>query len=152
MKYDVTIKTIPERYAATVQMVVPHYEDEGKLWGMMAECKTPLIPADPCLAAAEFLDKEYKEENVEIKVWMTVKGTYEDTEHVKFKTLPAVKVASCIIKGSYDQMGDATATVASWINGNGYEVNGPMFNIYHVSPAQTQNPEEYVTEVCFPIG
>ena len=99
-----------------------------------------------------FLDKEYKEENVEIKVWMTVKGTYEDTEHVKFKTLPAVKVASCIIKGSYDQMGDATATVASWINGNGYEVNGPMFNIYHVSPAQTQNPEEYVTEVCFPIG
>ena len=99
-----------------------------------------------------FLDKEYKEENVEIKVWMTVKGTYEDTEHMKFKTLPAVKVASCIIKGSYDQMGDATATVASWINGNGYEVNGPMFNIYHVSPAQTQNPEEYVTEVCFPIG
>ena len=152
MKYDVTIKTIPERYAATVQMVVPHYEDEGMLWGMMAECKTPLVPADPCLAAAEFLDKEYKEENVEIKVWMTVKGKYEDTEHVKFKTLPAVKVASCIIKGSYEQMGDAMATVASWINENGYEANGPMFNIYHVSPAQTQNPEEYVTEVCLPIG
>ena len=152
MKYDVTIKTIPERYAATVQMVVPHYEDEGMLWGMMEECKTPLIPTDPCLAAAEFLDKEYKEENVEIKVWMTVKGKYEDTEHVKFKTLPAVKVASCIIKGSYEQMGDAMATVASWINENGYEANGPMFNIYHVSPAQTQNPEEYVTEVCLPIG
>ena len=49
-------------------------------------------------------------------------------------------------------MGDATATVVSWINENGYEVNGPMFNIYHVSPAQTQNPEEYVTEVCFPIA
>ena len=71
---------------------------------------------------------------------------------MKFKTLPAVKVASCIIKGSYEQMGDAMATVASWINENGYEVNGPMFNIYHVSPAQTQNPEEYVTEVCFPIA
>ena len=152
MKYDVTVKTIPERYAATVHMVVPQYEDEGMLWGMMAECKTPLIPAEPCLAAAVFLDKEYKEENVEIITWMTVKGTYEDTEHVKFKTLPAVKVASCIIKGSYEQMGDATATVVSWINENGYEVNGPMFNIYHVSPAQTQNPEEYVTEVCFPIA
>ena len=82
---------------------------------------------------------------------MTVKGKYEDPEHVKFKTLPAVKVASCIIKGSYEQMGDAMATVASWINENGYEANGPMFNIYHVSPAQTQNPEEYVTEVCLPI-
>ena len=152
MNYDVTVKTIPERYAATVHMVVPHYEDEGMLWGMMAECKTPLIPADPCLACAAFLDKEYKEENVEIMVSMTVKGTYEDTEHVKFKTLPAVKVASCIIKGSYEQMGDATATVVSWINENGYQISGPMFNIYHVGPVQTQNPDEYVTEVCFPIG
>ena len=152
MNYDVTVKTIPERYAATVHMVVPHYEDEGMLWGMMAECKTPLIPADPCLAAAEFLDKEYKEENVEIVVSMAVKGKYPDTEHVKFKTLPAVKVASCIIKGSYEQMGDATATVVAWINENGYQISGPMFNIYHVGPVQTQNPDEYVTEVCFPIG
>ena len=152
MKYDVTVKTIPERYAATVHMVVPHYEDEGKLWGMMAECNPPLVPADPCLAAAEFLDKEYKEENVEIMIWMTVKGTYQDTEHVKFQTLPAVRVASCIIKGSYENMADATASAVSWINENGYEVSGPMFNIYHVGPVQTQNPEEFVTEVCFPIG
>ena len=151
MSFDVTVKTIPERYAATVQMVVPHYEDEGMLWGvMMGECRN-LVPADPCLAAAEFLDDEYKEENVEIIAWMTVNGTYKDTEHVKFKTLPAVKVASCMIKGSYDQMGEAYATVASWIKENGYKMNGPMFNIYHVSPAQTQNPDEYVTEACFPV-
>ncbi len=151
MSYDVIVKTIPERYAATVQMVVPHYEDENILWGtMMGECQN-LVPANPCLAAAEFLDDEYKEENVEIVAWMTVKGSYNDTEHVKFKTLPAVKVASCIVKGSYDQMGEVNATVASWIKTNGYKMSGHMFNIYHVSPAQTQNPDEYVTEVCFPI-
>ena len=106
---------------------------------------------DPSYAVAEFLDDEFKEENVEIVVSMAVKGKYQDTEHVKFKTLPAVKVASCIIKGSYDQMVDACAAVISWIKENGYKMNGPMFNIYHVSPAQTKNPEEYVTEACFPI-
>lgn len=151
MSFNVTVKTIPERYAATVQMVIPHYEDEGMAWNMLGECKGPLIPANPCLAATEFLDKEYKEENIEILLWMTVKGTYPDTEHVKFRTLPAVKVASCVIKGSYDQMNEATATVVSWIHENGYKVSGPMFNIYHVGPAQTQNPDEYVTEACFPI-
>ena len=26
-----------------------------------------------------------------------------------------------------------------------------MFNIYHVSPHETQNPDEFVTEVCFPV-
>ncbi len=152
MSFDVTVKTIPERYAATVHMIVPRYEDEGMAWGMMGECKEPLIPAEPCYAIAEFLDDEFKEENVEIIVSMAVKGKYKDTEHVKFQTLPAVKVASCIVKGSYEKMGDAYATVVSWIKANGYQVNGPMFNIYHVGPAETQNPEEYVTEACFPIG
>lgn len=152
MNFDVTVKTIPERYAATVQMVIPHYEDEGMLWNMLGECQPPLVPAVPCLASAQFLDMEYKEENVEVMISMNVKGTHQDTEHVKFKTLPAVRVASCIMKGGYEQMNDVTATVISWIKANGYTVSDPMFNIYHVSPAQTQNPEEYVTEVCFPIG
>ena len=97
MNYDITVKTIPERYAATVQMVIPRYEDEGLLWNMLAECRKPLIPADPCLSAAQFLDQEYKEENVEVLIWMTVKGTYENTEHIRFRTLPAVKVESCIL-------------------------------------------------------
>ena len=26
-----------------------------------------------------------------------------------------------------------------------------MFNIYHVSPHETQNPDEFVTEVCFTV-
>ena len=34
---------------------------------------------------------------------------------------------------------------------NGYECDGPMFNIYHVSPHETQNPEEFVTEACCPV-
>ena len=151
MSFDVTVKTIPERYAATVHMIIPKYEDEGMAWGMMAECKEPLVPADPCYAIAEFLDPEYKEQDVEIVVSMAVKGQYRDTEHVKFLTLPAVKVASCVVRGSYDQMGDAYATVVSWIKANGYKICGPMFNIYHVGPAQTQNPDEFVTEACFQI-
>ena len=37
MSYNVTIKTIPERYAATVHMTLPRYEDEGMIWGKLAE-------------------------------------------------------------------------------------------------------------------
>lgn len=51
----------------------------------------------------------------------------------------------------YHQMGEAYATVVSWIKDNGYKINGPMFNIYHVGPVQTQNPNEFVTETCFPV-
>jgi DNA-binding transcriptional MerR regulator/predicted transcriptional regulator YdeE len=153
MAYDVSIKTIPERYAATVHMVIPCYEDEGMVWQILNEETSSLnmIPADPCLVAAEYLDDEYKEKDVELIAWKTVKGTYPDTEHVKFKTLPAVKFASCTAKGNYDQMPEVYGAVASWVTANGYEFAGPMFNIYHVSPHETQNPDEYVTEVCYPV-
>ena len=153
MSYNVSIKTIPERYAATVHMTIPHYEDEGMVWQILNEETAPLkvVPAEPCLVAAEYLDDEYREKDVELIAWKTVKGEYPDTEHVKFMTLPAVKVASCMVKGGYDQMPDVYGAVISWVNANGYECAGPMFNIYHVSPHETQNPEEFVTEVCYAV-
>ncbi len=153
MNYDVTIKTIPERYAATLQMTIPRYEQEGMIWSTLVSETAPLhlAEADPCLCAVTFLDGEYKEKDVEMLAWKTVKGAYPDTEHVKFRTLPAVTVASCTFKGSYGQITDVYAAIVSWIEANGYEVDGPMFNIYHVSPHETSNPDEFVTEACYPV-
>ena len=153
MRYNVTIKTIPERYAATVQMTLPRYEDEGMIWGVLAEetCRMKLVEADPCLCAVTYLDGEYKEENVEMMAWKTVKGCYPDTEHVKFRTLPEVTVASCTYQGSYTLITEVYAAVVAWLEANGYEPAGPMFNIYHVSPHETQNPDEFVTEICYPV-
>ncbi len=35
MSYNVTVKTIPERYAATVRMIIPRYEDEQRAWSVL---------------------------------------------------------------------------------------------------------------------
>lgn len=153
MSYDITLKTISERYAATVQMTIPRYEDEGMVWSTLVSetCRMNLAEADPCLCAVTFLDGEYKETDVEVLAWKTVKGVYPDTEHVKFRTLPEVTVASCIFRGSYAQITNVYAAVIGWIEANGYETDGPMFNIYHISPHETKNPDEFVTEACYPI-
>ena len=153
MKYNVTVKTLPERYAACVRMTLPRYEDEGMVWSTLVgeTCRMHLTEADPCLCAVTFLDGEYKETDVEVLAWKTVKGSYPDTEHVRFRTLPEVTVASCIYRGSYAQITDVYAAVIPWIEANGYEAAGPMFNIYHVSPHDTNDPDKFVTEVCYPI-
>ena len=153
MNYNVNVKIIPQRQAACVRMILPRYEDEGLAWQtLLSETDSQhLIPDNPCLCCAVFLDGEYKESNVEVEVQKTVKGSYTDTEHVCFRTLPAVTVASCIFRGEYDQMNDVYAAMTSWIHSNGYDYAGPMFNIYHVSPHETQSPEEFVTEVCYPV-
>ena len=153
MTYNVNVKTIPQRYAACVRMILPRYEDVGLAWQtLLTETEDQrLIPDNPCLCCALFLDGEYKETNMDVEVQKTVRGSYTDTEHVRFRTLPPVTVASCILRGGYDQLNDVYAAVTSWVNANGYEYTGPMFNIYHVSPHETENPEEFVTEVCYPV-
>lgn len=82
---------------------------------------------------------------------MTVKGSYKNTENVVSKTVPAVEIAFATYKGSYEQMLIVNHAVATWVEDNGYEFNDLMFCIYHVSPNQTQNPDEYVTEVCYAV-
>ena len=153
MNYNVTIKTIPKRYAATVQMTIPRYEYEGTIWStLVAETsRLNIVEADPCLCAVTFLDGEYKETDVEMLAWKTVKGHYPDTEHVRFRTLPAVTVASCTSKGRYEQITEVYSAIVAWIDKSGYEIDGPMFNIYHVSPHETSNPDEFVTEACYPV-
>lgn len=151
--YEVTVKELPARYVASVRGILENYNYEGRLWHyMMSETKDQNIqPADPCLSFGFYHDLEYKERDVDVEIQMTVSGHYQDTEHVKFKEEPACLVASAMHYGSYEEVGRASAAVAAWIEANGYEYNGTMFSIYHVSPHQTQNPDELVTEVCYPV-
>lgn len=152
-KYNPTIKTFPARYAATLRTIIPRYEDKGTVWALLCRETDPLnmSPADPCLCGVTFLDGEYKEKDVEVEALKTVKGSYADTEHVRFRTLPEVTVVSCTCKGGYEQMGEGNTAILEWIAATGCRPNGPMFNIYHVNPHETSNPEEFITEVCYPI-
>ncbi|PKM68605.1 MAG: MerR family transcriptional regulator [Firmicutes bacterium HGW-Firmicutes-2] len=153
MNYNVVLKTLPERYVASVRKVIPSYDQEGLLWNtMMAETGgMHLQPDDPCYSLAIFHDEDYKEQDVDVEIQMALKDKYQNTENVVFKTVPAIEIASAIYKGSYDQITEVNQVVANWVNDNKYEFDGAMFCIYHVSPAQTPNADEWVTEVCYPV-
>ncbi len=153
MNNNVTLKTLPERYVASVRKIIPAYDQECVLWNtlMTETAALNLVPADNCYGLAIFHDKEHKESDVDVEVQAAVKGSYKNTKNVVFKTVPAVDIASATYKGSYDQLTAVNHSVANWVNDNGYEFDGAMFCINHVSPAQTQNPDEFVTEVCYPV-
>lgn len=151
MKYDCVIKQLSERYVASVRQIIPKYEEEGKLWHVLFSetAKLGMVPCGPAVAILH--DREFKENDVDVEVQLEVKGSYKDTEHVKFKTEPALEVASTTFHGSYSQFTEVYSTLAAWVAENGYEFNGPMIDVYHVSPNETRNPDEFVTEVCCPV-
>ena len=153
MDYDVTCKTLPERYVASVRQVIPAYDQEEMLWEIMCRELEPqkVQQAVPCYGMAIFHDEGHKEHDPDVEIQMAVVGKYQDTEHVRFTTVPPVWIASVTYKGSYDQILRVNQAVADWVVANGYDFDGKSFCIYHVSPSQTENPEELVTEVCFPV-
>ena len=153
MEYPVNLKTLPQRQVASVRMTIPAYDQEGILWHTLVRETEhlQLQPDDPCYCTVTFHDGEYKETDVDVEAQKTVRGTYPDTEHVVFKTVPPVTFASVTFQGPYDKIQAANAAVAAWVRDNGYVFDGPAFNIYHVSPHETDNPEEFITEVCSPV-
>ena len=51
----------------------------------------------------------------------------------------------------YGQINGVNAAVAQWVQNSGYTFDGPMFNIYHVNPHETNDPNEFVTGVRYPV-
>lgn len=153
MHYDVTLKQMPERQVASVRQIIPAYNQEQILWRTLQRetAHLHMRMAEPCCGLAVYHDECYKERDVDVEIQIAVTGSYEDTEHVRFKTVPAIQIASATYQGSYEKITQANEAVARWARDNGYAFDGVAFNIYHVSPAQTQNSEELVTEVCYPV-
>lgn len=153
MNYSVTLKTLPERYVASVRDIIPSYDQEGILWQRLMQETAPLAiqDGDPCYTMAIFHDGEHKETDVDVEVQKSVRGKYDDTEHVVFKTEAPILIASATYRGSYEKINEVNQAVADWVRDNQYDFNGLSFNIYHISPYETKNPEEWVTEVCYPV-
>ena len=153
MDYTVNLKTLPQRQAACLRMTIPTYDQEGTLWQILMQetAHLNLQPDDPCYCSVTFHDGEFKERDVDVEAQKTVRGQYPDTEHVQFKQLPPVTFASTVYQGPYEKIGEANAAVAAWVRDNGYTYDGPAFNIYHISPHETKDPEQFVKEVCYPV-
>lgn len=90
---------------------------------------------NPCNSIAVFHNQEYKEKDVDIEIQLNILGKHENTKGVHFQRIEPIKVASIIVSGSYEQMTAVNEAAAKWIETEGYELAGPMFNIYHVSSA-----------------
>ena len=87
MNYHVSIKEIPERTVASVRKIIPSYNCEGDLWSiLMQEIQMENISIDhPSYSIAVFHDREYKENDVDIEIQLSILGStkIQKTLHLK---------------------------------------------------------------------
>ena len=122
----------------------------------LAAAKLSAVAFTEC-TVTDFHEGEYKglrfsAANVELRRTVEEKsGPDNDNWMTRTETLFRGIVVRCKEMCIRDRINDVTAALTAWIEANGYEYAGPMFDIYHVSPHETSDPSEFVTEVCYPV-
>jgi DNA-binding transcriptional MerR regulator len=110
-----------------------------------------LKPVGPVMTI--YHDKqEFDVENADCEICIPVTSKVNTEKNEKIKELAGGLVASTTFVGPYSKLGEAYAKVMQWIEDNGYKCSGAPFDIYMNGPQSVKSPEEFVTEVCFPIS
>lgn len=73
-----------------------------------------------------------------------------DAEGVGVKHVPEHAVAAAMHRGSYDGIATTYNMLAEWVVDHGYAMAGPPEEVYLSDPNDVP-PEEYLTEVRFPV-
>lgn len=155
MKYQVTVKEIPEhivyytekrlsKYSDMMQ-VIPAIGAEFKRLNPNLSCTEP--PYEFC----EYPDGEYRESDVRIRHVESVTGFGKESEDIKFKKLPAAKVLSIFHKGAYDEIGGAYAFIMKYAEENGYTAAGLSRECYIDGIWNKDSVDEWLTEIQLPI-
>ena len=155
MKYQVTVKEIPEMIVYSSETVLAKYSD-CMPWipSVGAEClklNPGLKCAEPPYEFCEYLDGEYKETDIHIRHNEAVTAFGKENEHIRFRTLPAAKVLSIYHKGAYDNIGEAYAYIMEYAEKNGYEVAGLARESYIDGIWNKESVEDWLTEIQLPI-
>lgn len=91
-------------------------------------------------------DKEFDPESNDTEFATIVHDTAQST-----RVLKGNKCAMVTHTGDYSNLGEAYSAVVKWIKENGYEICDSPYDVYVKSGFNNCPPEEWITEIYFPI-
>lgn len=153
MKYDILLKKVDTIKVAGIRDMVADYGAQGPLWEELVSYiernKVKIVP--PCMAIyyAEPADKSL----VDIQVVEPIAGNLLGNERITVGELEEVlQMAYVVHKGSYKTTSLAYEAITKWIQDNGYEINGPIRELYLKGEWDCQTEEDYITEIQIPVS
>ncbi len=151
-KFDVVLKEVKPVRAACLRKVIPDYGHLSKMFSdvyghVMSNGGQPTAP--PVIV---YYDPEFKEQHADVEVIAPIAADVPDGAGVVMREVPGVEtMASCVMKGPYEDFGEVYAAVMKWIEDKNYRLDGATREVYLRGPGDTDNPEEYLTEIQIPV-
>jgi effector-binding domain-containing protein len=95
-------------------------------------------------------DTEYRV-GLDVEIWLQVAAPIAVAPPLACRDIPEQTVALTTLRGDYAGFGAAAMALGEAMAIEGLAETGPMFSRYLVGPAQSQDPADFVTEICIPI-
>jgi len=150
MSHDVILKQIPAQWIASVRETIPTYTSISALYG---EVRAALPPGSFSMSVALWHDKEYREHDVDAEAGFYLKEPVATSGRVQVYELEPTTVASTLHHGPYNRLSEAYDAVLRWVGGNGYNVAGPIRELYlQFSMPVRADDESYLTEIQVPVA
>jgi AraC family transcriptional regulator len=118
----------------------------GKLFTYAAKCGLPIAGWPICRYVSTGLGLWTVEPAVPLATPATGEG------EMQVGMLPGGWVALGVHVGPYDRLPDTNAAIERWIEANGFRTGGPAWEHYITDPAEHPDPEDWRTEVYWPLG
>ena len=143
--YTIEVKNSPSMNVLANRAMMG-VDEFGKYYGTLFE-RVPKERVTPTgLNGARYYDEEFDRDSSDVEVFIGIKE--KDKADV---VMEPVECAMTVHRGGYSTLSEAYGAVVSWIAENGYEIAGAPFDLYIKTQFDSLSPEEWETEVYFPI-
>jgi len=162
-QYDIVLRKIESQLVATFREVAV---DDDRITYMFDELECYV---DRFNARADkppmsiYHDPEYRDENIDAEVVVPLKFAIPGTDQFRVIEMPRLPQVACVVhKGSYATVYQAYNALLGWIELNGYQMRGPIREVYLSYNADglgfdlpptylAKNPGQFVTELQLEI-
>lgn len=143
--YTIELKKSPEMNVLANRAMMG-VDEFGKYYSTLfervpKECVTPTG-----LNGARYYDKEFNRESSDVEVFIGIREK-DKADAV----MESCECAMTVHHGGYSTLSEAYGAVVAWISENGYEIAGAPFDLYIRTQFDSLAPEEWETEVYFPV-
>jgi effector-binding domain-containing protein len=153
-KRPLPIKTV--EFPSRTVLVLPRRGPYGRIDRAIEELivwmeKRKVVPAGPFMGVFYDNPTEVPEDRTRYEVQVPVIGAPEAEAPVEVKVTKRMTTAAVVLAGPYDRIAKRYPEIYAWIDRNGYEIVGPLIEVYTVPPGPDVAPADLRTEVHVPV-
>lgn len=154
MSFHVDVRQLPSQHAAVLEVLAHPSNMAMAVKSGYAQIASAITRAGVAFAGPAFyvMEQIFDDDHpAQIRLGFPVAMPFPADGDVRCTVLAACDVATAIHHGPYDEAGPAYRAIEDWISSHGYIAIGYPREVYLVSPADTMDPLEYITEIQIPI-